>query len=73
MKTINIFLLFLGLSFSTFSCDNIQESVVEKTRELQETAEKKINDQMEKVDSTLNKLDTKIQAKVDSSLNKLNL
>ena len=73
MKTINILLLILSLCFCTFSCDNIQESVVEKTRELQETAEKKINDQMEKVDSTLNKLDTTIQAKVDSSLNKLNL
>ena len=48
----------------------MQKNVEDKAKELQEKAERTINDQMDRVDSTFQNLDTAIQKKIDRQLEK---
>jgi hypothetical protein len=70
MKLINNITILIIILIISFSCDNLQKNIEDKAKEIHETADKEINEQLLKVDSTFNQLDTTIQKKIDGQLEK---
>ncbi len=71
MKTYLRFIILAFIIVLYSSCEDLQKNVKDKAREMQNTAEKEIDEHMQKIDSTINGMDTNIQREIDRQLEKV--
>ncbi len=71
MKKLIFILSILIVTFlASAGCDNIQQNVEDKARQIQESANKKVDEHLTKIDSSLNQLDTAFQQTLNKQLEK---
>ena len=70
MKLINYIIFIVILLIISISCDDLQKNIENKANEIKESADKEIDKQLNKVDSTINQFDTTLKKKLDSQLYK---
>lgn len=68
MKKIISLIILVILLITSISCNNLQQDIEDKAKEIHESADKQLNKQLLRVDSTMNQLDSGIQKKIDGQL-----
>jgi hypothetical protein len=53
-----------------YSCSEIQQNIEDKAKQIQNTADEKFSEQLNKIDSTIQTLDTTIHENIDRQLEK---
>lgn len=68
MKTYHSIFMLIVVLMMNLSCDNLQQNIEDKGREIQEATNKELDEHLPKVDSAIKKLDSTIQKKIDRQL-----
>lgn len=71
MKLVKLFLSIVIILVISSSCEELQKNVEDKANEIQETAERKIEEQLERVDSTIVNLDSTMHNQIDLHVKKV--